>query len=299
LITLSRKDCCKKFDVKDSEDSIGVIETIMEKVEDNSIVMFDECPLEAQMRYRRTNYDWSQLKNKGRNIFLVVCLQPVQMKTTLRSKSYDVIGPEAANIVNLNHQYRSTRKIINLVNNLCRGEVPMEYNSVAGEAGHDVEGPEVTAVYFDDTNTDVTRLSMWLNNQLDQIGVFHKESQLKVIYDEESKDIAKKCFPTSPLLTSLDQFQGCEVPVAVVFYKEDNTHCRLVEMFSRAQYKLYLVIRGKALWDTLTTTMEEPVIAANVDSIPDTEANLISCSEAMSDSSIHLYAYTAYRFKNI
>jgi len=264
LKTLSRAECCEYCDMDSDVDNLEIIERITEQVEDNSIVIFDECPLETKIKSKRKNYDWSQLRNKGRkrNISLVVCLQPIQIKTTLRSKSYAVIGPESSLIVNLTYQYRSTQKILNLVNNLCRGEVPCEYTNVAGEAGHDVVGPEVTAIYIDNEK-DHIKLN-WLRNQLDQIGVLHKESELKVIYDEESRYLAEQTFgPSSPLLTSLDQFQGCEVPVAVVFYTQDNTHCRLIEMCSRAQYKLYLVIRGPALWDILTT-MEEHVDIAHI-----------------------------------
>ena len=40
----------------------------------------------------------------------------------------------------------------------------------------------------------------------------------------------------------IDEFQGCETYVGVVFLGMDNNYSQLLEMCSRAQYKLILVI---------------------------------------------------------
>ena len=50
----------------------------------------------------------------------------------------------------------------------------------------------------------------------------------------------------SALLSTLDNVQGCEYPVVVVFFADESnkSFSNLLEMCSRAQYKLFLVIEN-------------------------------------------------------
>ena len=55
-----------------------------------------------------------------------------------------------------------------------------------------------------------------------------------------------------------DEFQGCETYVGVVFLGMDNNYSQLLEMCSRAQYKLILVIsRDNSLHEEILRTRAE------------------------------------------
>merc|ERR1719458_1663119 len=56
----------------------------------------------------------------------------------------------------------------------------------------------------------------------------------------------------------IDEFQGCETYVGVVFLGMDNNYSQLLEMCSRAQYKLILVIsRDNSLNEEILSTRAE------------------------------------------
>jgi hypothetical protein len=247
--TYSRQECCEKYHVEDSDDNIFVIENIVKQVEEDTIIMFDECPMERKMKLWGNDYDWKDLRNTGKNVTLVVCLQPIMMEPTSHSAPSDVLGPRNASVVLLSNQYRNSKHILTLVNSLCRSWVGgCRYNKMDGEAGHDVDGPEVTAVYLNN-ELAVSVLQIWLDMQLRKLGAL--DSQVKVIHDRHSLDMARKCFTSSPPLTSLEEFQGCEVPVAVVMFSKDSS-AHLLELCARAQFKLFLVISdNQRLWDNL------------------------------------------------
>ena len=139
--------------------------------------------------------------------------------------------------------YRSTTKILKLVNQLREQELPLEYANVQVSPSHDVEGPEVTALSILNFN-QAGHLRVRLCDQL-QKEFAANPSQVKMIYLSSTKKIAK--FVTSGTvfedsLTSINDFQGCEAPLAVVFLGSDSDYSQVVEMCSRAQYKLIIVI---------------------------------------------------------
>ena len=224
------------------------------------------------MRGKRKIFNWEKLENLRPDVSLVIALQPILLKPTIASKPHDVIPPRKASRISLTSQFRSSKKILNLVNTLCRGEVPCEYNGIAGAAGHDVEGPSVTAIHL--TNlTELEKLGKWINKQLDRLNVPH--SCVKVIYDSASKEIAQKCFPKSPELVSVEDMQGCETLVGISFYSPpgDTYHHVILEMASRTTFKLFLVIRdNQALWDNVTSLDGNIIIVG--DYLSETEETL-------------------------
>ena len=68
-----------------------------------------------------------------------------------------------------------------------------------------------------------------------------------MIYVSNTKELAEHAMMDTvygKFLTAIDDFQGCETPVAVVFFSKapDGDYSQLLEMCSRAQYKLILVM---------------------------------------------------------
>ena len=90
----SRQECCEELGVDNSEDNIATIEGIIAKVPVDSVIVFDEVPLERKAGKRenknvrqKSSYDWSPLTNRRpAEVTAVVCLQPVSQVPTERHK---------------------------------------------------------------------------------------------------------------------------------------------------------------------------------------------------------------------
>ena len=142
---------------------------------------------------------------------------------------------------------RNTNNIGGLVNQLCQEKLPIEYADVKVVPSHDVQGPEVTAISIS-SQSQSSDLRAWLCNQLQQ-KLDCKPSQVKMIYVSSTEELAKAVVQGTVYENSviqIDKFQGCETYVGVVFLGmdmgKDNNFSQLLEMCSRAQYKLILVI---------------------------------------------------------
>ena len=140
-------------------------------------------------------------------------------------------------------QYRNATNILGLVNQLCQEKLPIEYADVKVVPSHDVQGPEVTAISIS-SQSQAADLRAWLCNQLQQ-KLDCKPSQVKMIHVSSTKELARTVVGGTMYENSviqIDEFQGCETYVGVVFLGMDNNYSQLLEMCSRAQYKLILVI---------------------------------------------------------
>ena len=240
---LNRTECCQRFDIKDNNDNIKIIEKVISEVPAHSVVIFDEVPLSSKRTSKELSYNWSTLKNRRpEEVTAVVCLQPIRLDVAFKAKTHNVRGPKDADMIELSHQYRSTQNIQNFVNQLCKQGLPVEYANVQAFPGHDTQGPEITAVSFPNNPED---LKVWLGNQLQKELACHP-SQVKMIYTDSSKDLTESVtqgtvYETS--MTSIEDFRGCETPVAVTILGKLDNYSQLLEMCSRAQYKLILVIQ--------------------------------------------------------
>ena len=147
----SRAECCAAFGVNDSRDNISTIEQLIEKVPEETVIVFDEVPIETMNRSTRNSintkpsYDWSRLtNNRPDDVSVVVCLQPVSQTPTKLHRSRAIIGPEKADVIQLTRQYRSTKELSNCVNALLEEGFPIEYSNVSAEPAHDFQGPKPT-----------------------------------------------------------------------------------------------------------------------------------------------------------
>ena len=82
-----------------------------------------------------------------------------------------------------------------------------------------------------------------------------------------------------PSVMSVDDFQGCETPVAVIFWGTDSNYSQLLEMCSRAQYKLILVIQdNQSLCDMIMQNSETQISVQNLHEL-DTTPALLTAAE--------------------
>ena len=254
--TYSRQDACNELKVVDSDSNIVVLEEMISKLPKNSVAMFDEVPLTSK-NHTGSSFDWSSLKNtRGNDVTVVVCLQPLLSKVTLRSKGHTVVPPVEADVINLTRQYRSTTKILNLVNQLCQEDLPIEYNNIETMPSHEVEGPEVNIIGIV-SETDKIAFKGWFKSQM--INLACSPSQLKVIHDHETEELAKAIVSNTMFkqsLATLEEVQGCEYPIVMVLFSKSDNYSQLLEMCSRAQHKLFLVIQNHPiLFDALDKKM--------------------------------------------
>lgn len=241
---LNRTECCERFNIVDTDDNIKIIQKIISEVPAHSVIVFDEVPLASKVERKIASYDWSSLENKRpEEVTAVVCLQPIRIAPTFRAKTHTVIGPMDADYIELKSQYRNTRNILDFVNQLCQEQLPIEYADLKVFPSHDVKGPEVTTISISD-ESQAADLRIWLFNQLEQeLGC--KPSQVKMIHVTNTKELALEVVNGTVYQNSvipINDFQGCETYVGVVFLGMDNNYSQLLEMCSRAQYKLILVI---------------------------------------------------------
>ena len=244
---LNRNECCERFNINDDGDNIKMIEHIIQVAPPETVLLFDEVPLASSLRRSKTPYDWSSLKNKRpQEVTAVISLQPLLIRATPKGDSQIVKGPIDAHVVELSSQYRNTNNISGFVNHLCRKELPIIYADVPFSSTHDLGGPGVEVVFMAELKQSL-RLRGWLCNQLQQ-ELACKPSQVRMIHVSNTEQLAKEVVRETVYegsLTRIDDFQGCETPVAVVFFSEapgGGDYSQLLEMCSRAQYKLILVI---------------------------------------------------------
>ena len=280
---LNRSECCERFNIQDSDDNIKIIEEIISEVPLNSVVLIDEVPLSSKSEDGRPSYDWSSLKNnRPGEVTAVVCLQPVHLDVTFKTKDHDVVVPKAADTIWLSRQFRNTTNIQNFVNQLRDDyeELPVEYANVQCLPSHDVEGPDILAVSMSDLN-QAGDTGAWLCNQL-QKELVCKPGQVKMIYQSSTKELAESVTQGTAYkksLVSVNDFQGCETPVAVIFWGTDSNYSQLLEMCSRAQYKLILVIQdNQPLCDMIGRRSDVQISVQNLRDL-NTQPALLTAAE--------------------
>ena len=253
---LNRTQCCDKFKVVDRDDNIEIIQSVISKLPAQSVITFDEVPLTSKEERNKAFYDWSLLENKRpAEVTAVVCLQPFRIAPSFRQKTHSVVGPKDADVIELTNQYRNTNNILEFVNQLCQEKLSIEYTDTKVFSSHDVKGPEVTAISIDD-QSHAADLRIWLCNQL-QGELTCKPSQVKMIHVASTAELAKEVATGTAYegsVISVNDFQGCETYIGVVFLGTDNNNLsQVLEMCSRAQYKLVLVVN-------LSNSLHEEVI---------------------------------------
>ena len=145
---LNRTECCERFNVRDGDDNIKMMEDIIREVQPHTVLFFDEVPLASKLESNEISYNWSSLENKRpEEVSVVVSLQPLLLAATRhRHRSHNVIGPRNADVIELSNQYRNTTNISGFVNQLCRHKLPVEYANIPISSSHDLQGPDIEVV---------------------------------------------------------------------------------------------------------------------------------------------------------
>ena len=275
---LNRNECCERFNLVDGDNNIEMIQKIISEVPAHSVVVFDEVPLTSKVENRTASYDWSSLENKRpEEVTAVVCLQPIRIAPTFRARTHTVIGPKDCDVIELKSQYRSSRNILGFVNQMRQEQLPIEYADVEVSPSHDVKGPEVTAISILN-QSQAADLRIWLCNQLQQ-ELACKPSHVKMLYVTSTKELAQgvahgTVYENS--LVQIDEFRGCETYVGVVFLGTDNNYSELLEMCSRAQYKLIIVIsRGNSVHEEIISTQAD-ITVHNIEDVDKRPALLMA-----------------------
>ena len=278
---LNRTECCERFNIRDGDNNINIIEQIISEVPAHSAILFDEVPLSSKSDQGKLSYDWSSLQNKRPGeVTAVVCLQPIRLDVTFLPEGHDVVVPKDADKIQLTNQYRNTTIIQRFVNQLRQQLLPVEYANVEVCLSHNVQGPEISAISMSDVN-QADNLGKWLCNQL-QKDLACKPDQVKMIHLSSTKELAESSTERTvykPSVMSVDDFQGCETPVAVIFWGTDSNYSQLLEMCSRAQYKLILVIQdNQSLCDMIMQNSETQISVQNLHEL-DTTPALLTAAE--------------------
>ena len=261
----SRQECCKAFDVEDCDGNIKVLEEIIAKLPDSSVAMFDEVPVNSCMlANRKASYDWSTLENRrAPHVSVVICLQPIMIKSTYTNRAHQVKGPEGADVIELVKQFRSSTRILGFVNQLCREDLPLEYTNLEASPSHEVEGPQVTVLHITE-HTDIPAFRAWLVYQFNKLACTPADVKIiSAIKSEKLTSVFDKTDWQQSLMT-LAEFQGCETLLAVVLFPKDNkdNFSDLMEMASRAQMKLILVVQDN---QTLLDYMDQALLVTDED----------------------------------
>ena len=261
LKTFTRKECCQEFDVDDIDDNISVIEKIVSAIPEDSVIVFDETPFSSKGEGRKRSFDWSSLTNKRKSVTVIVSLQPVVLEETIKSKEHEILYPTEADVVELTQQYRSSTKILSLVNAMCRDDFPIEHSKLEATPSHDVTGPDMTLYPID--KQDTRGVILEITSNLHRLNCLVESVKFICDNSGDESEVRATLGQTNyaNCTTTLEKFQGSEVPVAVVISPKNDDYSRLLEMCSRAQYKLFIVIidhpRILKLLDTSNIDVQE------------------------------------------
>ena len=83
-----------------------------------------------------------------------------------------------------------------------------------------------------------------LRYELGKLKLAQSQNQLRILYSSKTKKIAETVFEDSKYkdcLIHYEDFIGCECPVVVLFFQKTEDHWQLLEMASRAQFKVRIM----------------------------------------------------------
>ena len=90
-------------------------------------------------------------------------------------------------------------------------------------------------------NSVPQNMKVLLLYELEKLKLASSYNQLKILYSTKTKKIAETVFQDSKYkdcLIHYEDFIGCECPIVVLFFQKTENHWQLLEMASRAQFKV-------------------------------------------------------------
>ena len=236
---LNREECVDYFDIEDSRNEIEMIHSIISKVPPHSLVFFDEAPMKTDNEQTGRHYDWSMLVNDRReSVFLLISFKPVVPMSTRSYISVDIKWPAGAEVVTLTRSYRQSVSLFHTLQTYHSQGVRVLNAEV--KPVDVVQGPKPEVLFFYDGEVnDCMKTFILFKLESSQ----YSPGEVKILFTKNKSEDAHKIFASSKYcksLTELTSFIGCEAPVVIMFFSEDDKNWQFLEMASRAQYKVKL-----------------------------------------------------------
>ena len=98
-----------------------------------------------------------------------------------------------------------------------------------------VQGPRPEVFYYDGEVTKDMKTVIF--EKLEN----YSTENIKILFTKNKSNDARKLFDKSKFSDNLSEwtsFIGCEAPVVIMFFSDDDKNWELMEMASRAQYKV-------------------------------------------------------------
>ena len=242
LLTFSRSECLKYFEIKDEDDGLKLINKIMEspKMEKDMSILFDEVPLSRPVG-GQGQYNWSLLKNPKPNSLLIVSFQPI---VEAKNRNTNPIKPKLpypqhANI-ELTRCYRTSVSVFDSLESIKH--LGMKMIKTTPEGVTFVSGATPSKMNYRETSA---ALKTWIHFKLFQLNC--NKDNVKILYTDNTKNDAEELFEGSNFSSGhWNTFIGSEVPVVVCFFSSElDQTWQLLNMTSRAQQQVRTRYRNK------------------------------------------------------
>ena len=235
LTVLNRDQCIEMFELKKTNSEIDLVHSIIESVPPNSLIFCDEALMKTDNIQTGKDYDWSNLRNKRNNVFLVLSFKPVVELNTRNNILVNIKWPDRAEVVTLTRSYRQSVSLFNTVQSYHSQGVRV-LNAEVSPVGV-VQGPKPDVFYYDGEIT--AQMKTFVHCQLAK----YPSDQVRILFTKSKSDDAQKLFKNSkftPSLSKWTSFIGSEAPVIVMFFSDDDKNWEFMQMASRAQYKVFI-----------------------------------------------------------
>ena len=234
ITIVDREECIKKFKLTDTNDEVHLVHSILQTVPSRSFVFIDEANMNTKSL--QSSYDWSSLRNTTEDTCLVMAFKPV-VELRDQAESVEPKLPQQAEVVKLTRSYRQSVSVFNSIQKyLVRGvrKLKADVNPV-----NIVSGPKPRAINYDGVINDIMR-TFCLYKLKD-----YEPKDVKILYSPKKSDDARRMFENtrfSDCLIEGTSFIGCEAPVVVMFFSDEDRNFHFMEMASRAQIMVGFVL---------------------------------------------------------
>ena len=237
ITILSREECLQDFKLTETDDEVELVHSILRSMPANSFVFIDEAHLNTQ-RFKKS-YDWTSLRNTREDSYLVMSFKPVVVELKDRAESVEPKFPHEAEVVKLTRSYRQSVSLFNKLQKYQTESGGVRVLNAEVNPVNIVTGPKPTVINYDAEFNE--KMKAFILYRLKD----YRPQDLKILFSKKKSDDARKLFENSrfsPCLTEEKSFIGCEAPVVVMFFSDEDRDYQFMEMASRAQSRVGLSI---------------------------------------------------------
>ena len=240
---VNRMECIKIFKLKDTDDEVELVHSILRSVPASSFVFIDEANMlnnyiyirkETLLRLQRF-YDWSSLRNTREDTFLVLSFKPVVVELKDRAESVEPKFPREAEVVTLTRSYRQSFTLFNSLQKYQMESERVRVLKAEVNPVNIVRGLKPCVINYDGDLTD--DMEIFILHKLKD----YRPQDVKILFSKKKSKDAQEIFGNSRFsdcLTKETSFIGCEAPVVVMFFSDADRNFQFMEMASRAQSKV-------------------------------------------------------------